>query len=103
MAELKLDFEKMAEGFVKTAKERGMFVSRWIPVSEKLPEESGEYLVSVEDVDKDDDYNAVGIAWFAHPDDYNAVGKGEWRELGIDEEVVAWQKLPTPFGVEEGE
>lgn len=46
MAELKMDFAKMAEGFTKTAKEKGMFVGWWIPVSERLPEEPGEYLIT---------------------------------------------------------
>lgn len=39
----------------------------WIPVSERLPEDSGEYLVSVIDGSGEDNgYEAVGVSWFAH-------------------------------------
>ena len=67
---------------------------RWIPVSERLPDDSGEYLVSVTDKE-DEDYKQVGVAWFAHPKDYD-IQDGEWRELMIDEIVVAWMPLPKP-------
>lgn len=68
---------------------------RWIPVTERLPEDSGEYLVSV--IDREDEgYKQVGVAWFAHPTDYN-IKDGEWRELMIDEEVTAWMPLPEPY------
>ena len=62
---------------------------RWIPVTERLPENSGEYLVSV----VDGDYQAVGIVWFAHQKDY-AIVRSEWRELGEGEEVIAWMPKP---------
>ena len=46
MAELKMNFTKMVESFEKTAKERGMFVGWWIPVSERLPEIKQHVLLS---------------------------------------------------------
>lgn len=74
---------------------------RWIFVSEGLPEDSGEYLVTV--VDKEDeDYKHIGVAWFAHPKDYD-IKDGEWRELMIDEKVIAWMPLPEPFEPQESE
>lgn len=67
----------------------------WISVGERLPEKSGEYLVSLIDPN-DDEYKCVGIAWYAHPREYNIV-TGEWREKMIGEEVIAWKPLPRPY------
>lgn len=72
----------------------------WIPVNERLPKNSGEYLVSVID-DEDEDYKHIGVAYFAHPNDYD-IDKGEWRELMMDEKVIAWMLLPEPYR-EDGE
>lgn len=71
---------------------------RWIPVSEKLPEDSGEYLVSVIDEynEAQSYYKAVEVAWFAHKKDYD-IKESEWRELGIDEKVIAWMPLPKAY------
>lgn len=71
---------------------------RWIPVSERVPEDSGEYLVSVIDEYNEDQsyYKAVEVAWFAHKKDYD-IKESEWRELGIDETVIAWMPLPKAY------
>lgn len=109
MAELKLDFEKMAEGFVKTAKERGMFVSRWIPVSERLPEEYGEYLITWTTSRSKKPFIAIceGEVTGEYDHEHNRF-KFEWLVEDYikgypDVKVIAWMPLPTPFGVEEGE
>lgn len=64
----------------------------WIPCSERLPDESGDYLTTIQDgrvhyVDKN---------WFAHIDDYY-LEESEWRELCDGEEVIAWMPLPVPY------
>jgi hypothetical protein len=61
----------------------------WIHVSEDLPKESGEYLVSVID-EYDGNYEAVGVAR------YDAE-EGEWQDLGVDRTVIAWNHKPTPY------
>jgi len=110
MAELKIDFTKMAEGFTKTAKEKGMFVGWWIPVSEKLPED-GIYLVTVErtsgvprietksfskDLNRVDDFDFPNhkCGWYDYDIEY-----GYWE----DTNVIAWMPLPKPYEPQESE
>lgn len=63
---------------------------------------TGEYLVSVIDGSGEDNYyyKAVGVAWFAHKKDYD-IKESEWRELGIDETVIAWMPLPPCYEPQE--
>ena len=93
MAELKMDFVKMAEGFTKTAKEKGMFVGWWIPISEELPQKNVEVLATTE-------WGAVTIAemystndWFIYEGTTNAE----------TDEITAWMPLPTPYVPQESE
>ncbi len=65
----------------------------WIHVSEDLPKESGEYLVSVID-EYDENYEAVGVARYD-------IEEGEWQGLGVDRTVIAW--MPKPESYREGE
>lgn len=76
-----IDFEKMAKGFTKTAKEKGMFVGWWIPVSERLPEK-GTYLICT-----DDGYIATIM--------YD-------RDMGwlLSSNIIAWMPLPQPYKAE---
>lgn len=64
---------------------------RWIPVSERLPEEEYEVLVTTS-------WHDVCIAWY---DD------GKWRAEYIneydDDEILAWMPLPMPWRGEENE
>lgn len=66
----------------------------WIPVEEKLPEESGYYMACIYNEEVDDyDFRKT---WFAHVDDYD-MDESEWRELYDFERVTAWQPLPKPY------
>ena len=84
---------------------------RWIPVTERLPEEDGNYLVTfdrryAEEYALDD---IIGIA----PFEVDCEGFGIWQEdfhpetlgsLGsdwVDIQVTAWRPLPEAFEVEE--
>lgn len=81
---------------------------RWIPVSERLPEESGRYLVTR-------GLNACGSLWnriyIANYSDLMGikskriwwqgnVGKSDFERLG---DVLAWMPLPKPYEEESDE
>lgn len=53
---------------------------RWIPVAERLPEESGEYLVTIRSM--------LYISWFYKDD-------GVWSFRNAD--LMAWMPLPEPY------
>ena len=61
----------------------------WIPVEKRLPEESGKYCVTTEDIEIGD--RTEQTIWFAHKDDYD-MDESEWRGLCDYEKVVAWKK-----------
>ena len=62
--------------------------NRWIPVTERLPEEYGRYLVTV-------DSKAIKEKLVA-ADDYFPYGWDDYRD-----DVVAWMPLPEPWKGEE--
>lgn len=77
--------------------------TRWIPVTEELPEESDEYLVSVklhpESKPYTDSafYNADNEQWEDRPSyEYDMV-------TDITNEVIAWMPLPAPYEPQESE
>lgn len=66
----------------------------WIPVSERLPEEDGQYLITVKymHVDGYDDIYAEHGEWY----------DGRWDTFcfghcGKVEGIIAWQPLPEPY------
>lgn len=84
--------------------------NKWIPVSERLPEEIGEYLVTQKASFSDYIYRSiVGYALNLHDvDEYDFADKKRagWyeydRECGYYEidGVIAWMPLPDPYKVE---
>jgi hypothetical protein len=58
----------------------------WVPVSERLPEKIGTYLVTLEYKE-----HGIGITtlWYH--------GKGIGWDLRVADEVIAWQPLPEPY------
>ena len=88
---------------------------RWIPVSERLPEEDGEYLVTVKSTFKNT-RNYIKLCCFARNlyliDEYDFVDKkgiaGFYKydsEYGYYEmtDVIAWMPLPEPYKMCGGE
>lgn len=78
---------------------------RWIPVSERLPEEREWYLVVL----KEKDTNFQLIPRVA---DYIGNGENKWRVIDEESmpqeylnilECVAWMPLPEPYGAESEE
>lgn len=83
---------------------------RWIPVSEKLPEEDGGYLLFGKIYEDEENYIFIG--------EYDSCGEqfGIWQEqfdrrtlgcLGSEffeySSVIAWQPLPQPYRAESEE
>lgn len=69
--------------------------SRWIPCSEKLPEEAGEYLVTYHPCYWDDvewEKRNVGLDTFR--------GKTQWAKRKY-QRVIAWMRLPDRYRGEE--
>ena len=112
MAEFSMD--KMARSVAKRTieelKKRGVFVRRWIPVSERLTEEDGEYLLYGKIDEDEENYIFVG--------EYDSCCEqfGVWQEqfdretlgcLGSEffdySSVIAWMPLPAPYEPQESE
>ena len=78
-----------------------LWSDKWIPVSERLPEEDGQYLITVKYKHVNDSYE----------DFYTE--HGEWFDGGWDmfcfghcgevEDIIAWMPLPTPYVSPESE
>lgn len=83
---------------------------RWIPCSERLPKEDGNYLVTFEEGYAEDyGFDSIGTA----PFEVECEGFGIWQEefdrytlgsLGsdwVEIKVIAWMPLPEPWKGEE--
>lgn len=75
----------------------GKLLTGWIPVSERLPDESDYYCVTIENTETGDRIEQT--IWFAHKDDYYTE-ESEWRELADYEKVIAWRKH-APYSLED--
>lgn len=101
MAEINI--EKMAQNVAKKAiqelRDNGVFVSRWIPVSERIPEVDDEYIITIRErwgKEEEWDYETT-TAYY---------DSGKWSpSYDVDEgqewEVIAWMPLPEPMKVGE--
>ena len=66
---------------------------KWIPVSERLPDKNGEYLVTVR---KDSRFAFNGEATVYEDTFYSLC---QWDDCG--EDVIAWMEMPEPYKEEE--
>lgn len=68
---------------------------RWIPVSERLPEEDTDVLVTLK-------CGLIGIMQKKLADDDNGEPCYIWQDFeGEEHEVIAWMPLPKAYGVVE--
>ncbi len=102
---LRLNPYEVDEAFAMAIK--ALEQQRWIPVSERLPEEDGEYLVWYNCGDDEEGYMVVNFDaemgafgyWYDEYDDYTlGFVDSEFIEC---ETAVAWQPLPEPYKGEE--
>jgi hypothetical protein len=74
-------------------------VNKWIPVSERLPEE-GEY---IGDVDRyylvQNEYGDMFVARYTHSEYWEQI----YQLKPIGDEIVAWRELPQPYKQQESE
>lgn len=86
-------YSQIAE-WLKELKQRRTIdaVSEWIPCSERLPSEQGQYLVTTYAYN---DYHYVDVLSFHKGKFYET--DSEWGDV-VDNGVVAWMPLPKPYG-----
>ena len=98
MAEMNI--EKMAQNVAKKAiqelRDNGVFVSRWIPVSERLPK-AGEYMGDVARYYLvQNEYGDMLVARYTHSEYWEQI----YQLKPIADEIVAWMPLPEPYKAE---
>lgn len=84
MAQMNVDYQKAKLEELKHIRE-AVVVGGWIPCSERLPEESHDYLIC-------DDKGNVYSSTYCN---------NRWLVNFATDEVVAWQPLPQPYQTEE--
>ena len=68
----------------------------WIPCSERLPEESGVYIVTEKEYSVDDRENTGRFNLITEQVEFE---DGKWRRASFYE-VIAWMPLPEPYRAE---
>lgn len=98
MAEANLEKlgQELAERILEDIKDHGEFIAKWIPVSEKLPEDYQRVLVTIKNYHGD---NVVRVAqYFKQRKIFQVKENGEWWKVG-EVGLLAWMSLPEPYKV----
>lgn len=74
--------------------------TRWIPVSERLPEEDGQYIITVK-YKHEEGYEDIYV-------EHGEWDNGKWDMFGFGhcgevEKILAWMPLPEPYKAESEE
>lgn len=111
MAEINIEkmAQNVAEKAIQELRDNGVFFSRWIPVSEKLPEEYGEYLITWTTSQSKRPFIGIseGEVTSEYDHEHNRF-KFKWLLEDYvknypDVKVIAWMPLPEPFEPQESE
>lgn len=91
IAEIKFDEDKLKELVNKAVLTVTSQDPRWMPVSERLPEEDTDVLVTLK-------CGLIGIMQKKLADDDNGESCYIWEDFeGEEHEVIAWMPLPEPY------
>lgn len=93
-------YEQALDEIIQTLTQKSK-TGEWIPVSERLPREDGQYLVYYEGTIIG---SCIEIMWYSEPSMPNVDVSGkhfyrsdsEWGDI-IYDEVIAWMPLPKPY------
>lgn len=83
--------------------------TKWIPCSERLPEEYGEFLVTMTEKAKAEDLGFDIDETYIRKMRYNSNGWKlprhipSWINEAVKDEVLAWMPLPKPYKAESGD
>jgi hypothetical protein len=93
MAEINIEkaAQNMAQKALQELRDNGVFVGRWIPVSERLPETNDDVLVT-DGVD-------MFVAWYSREDMWQG-WKSSDNNFDRDTPIEAWMPLPEPYRAE---
>lgn len=109
MADLKINITKIAESFERTAKEKGMFVGWWVPLTKrpmtdeerKLWERSDVEEAMIFDCPLPDDGQEVLVSYGGYVGVDTFVKDDGCYFEGVDiDDVEAWMPLPGPYKAE---
>ena len=77
----------LLEAIAQIDEEPTIELQRWIPVTERLPEECGEYLVTKQSIGWNcEEYDSVDIAYYDEDGRFHKANK-----------IFAWMPLPEPY------
>jgi hypothetical protein len=74
--------------------------TEWIPVSERLPESSGVYIVSRWFSDGEESAILVDANYYDGNGDWYNDNRINWSRVLVTNRIVAWMPLPEPYKAE---